>query len=96
MDTPKFKIKRKGNMLIAYDLKEKDKSYGKISLITGKFCGDTNCMIELQEKHDNYPRKEYEFMRNGTVHGNIFARTIQEARKEIFATFGRELEIYPR
>ena len=37
--------------------------------------------------------KTFEFYRNGTVHGEIKAANLREAKKEIFATFGRELQV---
>ena len=47
-----FKILKKGNKLVAYDLVDKKRSYGSISLSTGKFIGDTRCLIALNEQRD--------------------------------------------
>jgi hypothetical protein len=38
--------------------------------------------------------KEYEFFRNGTVHGTVNAKTIGEARSLVFAAFGEKLVIH--
>lgn len=56
----KFNIKKQGNFFVAFDLKNKKKSYGKISIKTGKFVGDTKALVELS-KHfkDNQPEKKF-------------------------------------
>jgi hypothetical protein len=47
-----FVIKEEGNFFIAYDENEK-RCYGKININTGKFIGDTRCMIILYEMQEN-------------------------------------------
>jgi len=52
-----FKIKKQGNFLVAFDLKDRKKTYGKINITTGKFVGDTRCLIALSEALDSYNSK---------------------------------------
>lgn len=40
--------------------------------------------------------KEYEFYRNGTVHGTVNAKNIKEARSKLWNAFGRKLEVHPK
>lgn len=40
--------------------------------------------------------KTFEFYRNGTVHGEVQAINLRAAKKEVFATFGRELQVYEK
>ena len=40
--------------------------------------------------------KTFEFYRNGTVHGEVQAINLRAAKKEVFATFGRELQVCER
>lgn len=38
--------------------------------------------------------KEYEFYRNGTIHGTVTAKSLREARGLVFAAFGEKLEVH--
>jgi hypothetical protein len=55
-----FNIKKQNGHLVAYDLVDTKKSYGKISLKTGKFVGNTNCLIDLTNYRDNWVEVEFE------------------------------------
>ncbi len=61
-----MKIKKKGNFFVAHrdatdtNLDPRIKvgdSLGKISIETGKFVGNTACLIALTEKHEEYVQK---------------------------------------
>ena len=47
MSEQTFTIKKQGNYFVAFDKTHKTVSYGRINIKTGKFTGDTRCMIEL-------------------------------------------------
>lgn len=47
MSEQTFIIKKEGNYFVAFDKTHKTVSYGRINIKTGKFTGDTRCMIEL-------------------------------------------------
>ena len=47
MSEQKFNIRKVGANFVAYDTVDKKRSYGKINIKTGKFTGDTRCMIAL-------------------------------------------------
>ena len=49
MSEQKFNIKKVGGSFVAFDTEDKKRSYGKISIKTGKFTGDTRCMIALTD-----------------------------------------------
>ena len=49
MEKETFIIKKQGNYFVAYDTVDKKRSYGKINIDTGKFAGDTRCLIVLSE-----------------------------------------------
>jgi hypothetical protein len=49
-----FNIKKQGQYFVAYDTVDKKKSYGKINIDTGKFTGDTRCMIALDKHRGDY------------------------------------------
>jgi len=42
-----FNIKRVGAHYVAFDIVDNKRSYGKISIKTGKFTGDTRCLVAL-------------------------------------------------
>lgn len=44
-----FNIKKVGNFFTAFDVVETRKSYGKIHIDSGKFVGDTRCLVTLTE-----------------------------------------------
>lgn len=75
-------IKKKGNYLIAYAEQGDNEgrsqvgdSLGKISLKTGKFTGNTCCMIKLQEEYDKVsPEEKLE---------KLIERVIELIRKDI-------------
>jgi len=54
MSVQTFNIKKQGNYFVAFDTVDTKRSYGKISIKTGKFIGDTRCLIAL----NNYWDKE--------------------------------------
>lgn len=60
MSTQKFNIKKVGANFVAFDTEDKKRSYGKINIKTGKFTGDTRCMIALTEYWDKevYEKEE--------------------------------------
>ena len=50
----KFNIKKLGNYFVAYDDVEKNVTYGRINIDTGKFVGDTRCLVALSEYQDKH------------------------------------------
>jgi len=60
MSEQKFNIKKVGANFVAFDIEDKKRSYGKINIKTGKFTGDTRCMIALTEYWDKevYEKEE--------------------------------------
>ena len=42
-----FTIKKQGNYFVAFDKTHKTVTYGRINIKTGKFTGDTRCLVEL-------------------------------------------------
>jgi hypothetical protein len=56
-----FNIKKQNGYFVAYDKVDTKKSYGKISLKTGKFVGNTDCLVELTN-HYNQWKKENEYI----------------------------------
>jgi hypothetical protein len=50
----KFNIKKVGNYFVAYDDVEKNVTYGRINIDTGKFVGDTRCLVALSEYQDKH------------------------------------------
>lgn len=57
MSKQTFKIKKVGANFVAFDTIDKKRSYGKVNIKTGKFCGDTRCMIALT---DHWDKEVYE------------------------------------
>jgi hypothetical protein len=53
----KFKIVKKGKFFVAFDLVDKKRSYGKINMDTGKFEGDTRCLVELTQFQETYKQE---------------------------------------
>jgi hypothetical protein len=53
----KFKIVKKGKFFVAFDLVDKKRSYGKINMDTGKFVGDTRCLVELTQFQETYKQE---------------------------------------
>jgi hypothetical protein len=58
MSNQKFNIKKRGDYFVAFDTEDNKKSYGKVSIKTGKFVGDTRCMIALTNYWDENVRKK--------------------------------------
>jgi len=54
MSELKFNIKKQGNYFVAFDTEDKKRSYGKINIKTGKFLGDTRCIIVLSNHLDKF------------------------------------------
>lgn len=50
----KFEIKKVGNYFVAHDITDKKKTYGRINIQTGKFVGDTRCLVELSDFQTTY------------------------------------------
>lgn len=67
----KFNILKKGNSFVAYDINDKTKRYGSISIKTGKFIGATLCMMVLKQHLTEYenkiPNKLVHDKKNGKV-----------------------------
>jgi hypothetical protein len=40
--------------------------------------------------------KEFEVYKNGTHHATVKANNLNEAKKEVFDWYGKELEVYPK
>lgn len=49
MSELKFKFKKKGNNIVAFDAEDNTKSYGKINIKTGECIGGTLCFQALRE-----------------------------------------------
>lgn len=60
MSEQKFNIRKVGANFVAYDTVDKKRSYGKINIKTGKFIGDTRCMIALHNYRDEQVGDEEE------------------------------------
>ena len=60
MSEQKFNIRKVGANFVAFDTEDKKRSYGRISIKTGKFVGDTRCMIALIDYWDKevYEKEE--------------------------------------
>lgn len=60
MSVQEFKIKKQGNYFVAFDTVDTKRSYGKINIKTGKFIGDTRCLIALNDYWDKevYDKQE--------------------------------------
>lgn len=58
MSNQKFNIKKRGDYFVAFDTEDNKKSYGKVSIKTGKFVGDTRCIVELGNYWDENVRKK--------------------------------------
>lgn len=60
MSEQKFNIRKVGANFVAFDTEDKKRSYGRISIKTGKFVGDTRCMIALTDYWDKevYEKEE--------------------------------------
>lgn len=52
MSIQTFNIKKVGGNFVAFDTVDKKRSYGRINIKTGKFVGDTRCLIFLSEYWD--------------------------------------------
>jgi len=52
-----FNIKKQNGHFVAYDKVDTKKSYGKISLKTGKFVGNTDCLIELTNHYNQWVKE---------------------------------------
>ncbi len=53
MSVQTFKIRKIGGNFVAFDTIDKKRNYGRINIKTGKFVGDTRCMIALFEHRNN-------------------------------------------
>lgn len=52
-----FNIKKRNGQFVAFDKIDTKKSYGKVSLKTGKFVGDTNCLVELTNHYNQWVKE---------------------------------------
>jgi len=57
MSTQTFNIKKVGGNFVAFDTIDKKRSYGRINIKTGKFVGDTRCLIVL---YNHWDKEVYE------------------------------------
>ena len=60
MSNQKFNIKKRGDYFVAFDTEDNKKSYGKVNIKTGKFVGDTRCMIDLFNYLEDKQNKLYD------------------------------------
>jgi len=60
MSEQTFNIKKVGGNFVAFDTIDKKRSYGRINIKTGKFVGDTRCLIVLSNHWDKevYQKEE--------------------------------------
>ncbi len=77
MSKQDFKIKKKGNFYVAYDTIDKAKTYGKINATTGKFIGDTRCLVALNL---HFAKKTAE---NGDKKQVLIDEVIEHIKKDI-------------
>lgn len=63
---PPMVVKKKGNYLVAVDAKDKTRTYGTHSLLTGKFVGDT-CALWFLHKEANEYVKTDKVDENGSI-----------------------------
>lgn len=65
MSEQKFKIKKVGGNFVAFDIIDKKRSYGKINIKTGKFVGDTRCIVELGNHLADFIETDYNTPKEG-------------------------------
>ena len=60
MSVENFNIKKQGGYFVAFDTVDTKRSYGKISIKSGKFIGDTRCLVVLNNYWDRevYDKQE--------------------------------------
>lgn len=87
--TQQFKIKKQGGKFTAFDMVDPKRSYGSISIKTGKFVGDTRCMIALIEHLEEFKNADLQ-MKKGTMLRSKLRKIIKDNVtnyvNEIFAT----------
>jgi hypothetical protein len=86
----KFKIKKIGNQLKAFDLIDKKRSYGSMNIKTGKFVGDTRCLLALDDERDKLLSENgvvtiLDFT-SGEVHIYNYPKTIENIEDWILET----------
>jgi len=70
-----FKIVKKGKLFVAFDLVDKKRSYGKIHMDTGRFIGDTRCLVELSKFQETYKEETYK--------QEIVDKVLEEIKKDV-------------
>ena len=68
MSVQTFNIKKQGNYFVAFDTVDKKRSYGKINIKTGRFFGDTYCMIALDAHLEKYIETDYNTPKEGVTY----------------------------
>ena len=76
MSEQTFKIKKVGGNFVAFDTIDKKRSYGRISIKTGKFVGDTRCLIVLSEYWDKevYEKEE-----------SFYDKVLDQIKKDVYS-----------
>ena len=74
MSEQKFNIKKVGNSFVAYDTVDTIRSYGQINIKSGKFVGDTRCMIALQNHWTNEVGNKQE---------EIYDKVLEQIKKDV-------------
>jgi hypothetical protein len=60
MKDQKFRFLKQGNCLVAYDLQDKERSYGSINIKTQRFIGDTRCLVALSKERNRRVAEQVE------------------------------------
>ena len=74
MSEQSFNIRKVGANFVAYDTVDKKRSYGKINIKTGKFVGDTRCIIAL----NNYWEQEV-----GSKQEELYDKVLEQIKKDV-------------
>ena len=74
MSNQKFNIKKRGDYFVAFDTEDNKKSYGKVSIKTGKFVGDTRCMVYLANYWDENVRKKED---------ELYDKVLEQIKKDV-------------
>jgi hypothetical protein len=68
MSEQTFKIRKVGGNFVAFDTIDKKRSYGRINIKTGKFVGDTRCLIVLNNHLDKFIESDYNTPTEGVTY----------------------------
>ena len=74
MPNQKFNIKKRGDYFVAFDTEDNKKSYGKVSIKTGKFVGDTRCIVDLANYWDENVRKKED---------ELYDKVLEQIKKDV-------------